>query len=120
MQVRGLAVVLPLVLAALFPVGVMPGQDQDGQTVMVLCSGDGPMLMVLDPITGEFRKAPASSAKSSCHWAHGPALADLALPQPVPVPILLTRRAALPLAAALWMPAHDPRGIFARGPPVPV
>lgn len=118
-RLRGLAVVLPLVLAALFPVGVMPGQDQDGQTVMVLCSGDGPMLMVLDPVTGAFHKAPASG-KSACHWAAGPALAALPTPQALPVPVLLTRRAALPLSAALWQPAHDPRGIFARGPPIPV
>ena len=86
---------------------------------MVICSGDGPMMMVLDPSTGEFRPAPPSTKKSGCDWACCGALAVTArfdLPHPVPRLLGLAPETAV----VLWRPAHDPRGIQARGPPLSV
>jgi len=112
-----LALILPLVLSALFPVGLMPTQGRDGQMVMVLCSGNGPMLMVLDPATGELRQAPATRRQTACDWATAQALSDLATPVALPALPAKVRRAGPAFAANLWRPAHDPRGIWARGPP---
>lgn len=115
---RLLAVVAALGLAAL-PQGAMPHVGTAGALELVLCSVDGPVTMVVDPITGETkRKAPGGSAKPACDWAtaHGP-VALIAAPLPPSPPQTLDRRAAPSLAVALWRPAHDPRGLYARGPP---
>jgi hypothetical protein len=56
-----LVVVLPLLTLGLFPAGVMPGRGADGGIALVLCSGNGPLLMVLDPATGSFRQAQSSA-----------------------------------------------------------
>ena len=119
-QVLRLAVVLPLLLAALFPVGLMARTGADGQMVMVLCTGDGPVQMVLDPVTGQFHKAPPTSDRTGCDWAMSQVAGDIAPPAPLPLPPDAMSRAAPALAVALWRPAHDPRGIWARGPPASV
>ena len=106
---------LLLIFSAQFQVGLMPAQGAEGGTVMVICSGDGPMMMVLDPATGEFRPAPPSTRKSGCDWA-GCGLAV----EPVQVtPVFVSRviPATPVIETDLWRPAHDPRGLWARGPP---
>lgn len=105
-----------LLVSALFPVGMMAQAGADGQTVMVICSGDGPMRLVLDPVTGQFHKAP-SSGKTGCDWAMAQDAGDIAAPPALPLPPLAHSRAAPVQASLLWRPAHDPRGIWARGPP---
>ncbi|MCW1918924.1 hypothetical protein NX862_09160 [Rhodobacter sp. KR11] len=106
---------LLLMFSAQFQVGLMPAEDASGQMVMVICSGDGPMMMVLDPQTGELRQAPPSTTKSGCHWAS----ADVAVvPVSLPVVIAAPVRAVSHVTESdLWRPAHDPRGLWARGPP---
>ena len=113
-----LAVVVPLLALGLFPTGVMPGQDQDGTVVLVLCSGNGPMLMVLDPATGTFQKAPPSAPKTACDWAM--AQVGVTLPPAIALPLPPTTkvRASFALASLDFRPAHDPRGLYARGPPL--
>lgn len=109
------ALVLLLVMSAQFQVGLMPAQAADGQVVMVICAGDGPMILVLDPETGTFHPAPSGTMTSDCSWAvQGLAL----LPEPGLPPRALRVTALAPVIEAdLWRPAHDPRGIWARGPP---
>ena len=110
-------VVLPLIALAVFPAGVMPTQGSDGEMVLVLCTGDGPMLMTLDPTTGTFQKAPPSSPKSVCDWAMAQAGVSLPAAITLPVPPQTLVRAAPALASLDFRPTHDPRGIYARGPP---
>ena len=95
----------------------MPGQGSDGGVVLVLCSGSGPMLMRLDPATGTFKKAPPASPKSACDW--GMAQVGITLPAAIalPLPPQTLARATSALASLDFRPAHDPRGIYARGPP---
>lgn len=97
----------------------MPERNASGAMEMVLCTGDGAVVMLMDPATGEMRpKQPRQSAKPGCDWAMGQALADAApLAFVLALPQAQTRRAARALANDLWRPAHDPRGIYARGPP---
>ena len=104
---------------AILPQGVMPHVGETGGLELVLCSADGPVSMVIDPITGEAsRKSPTGSAKSGCDWALAHSLTTLTAATPTPIPPqTLDRRAAPAMAAALWRPAHDPRGLYARGPP---
>lgn len=103
----------------LLPPGVMPHVGASGALEMVLCSAQGPVTMVIDPVTGEtHRKPPADSAKPACDWAMAQPIAALqaSLP-PLAAPVQLDRRATPARANALWRPAHDPRGLYARGPP---
>ena len=113
-----LPALLALVALGILPPGVMPQLAGDG-IEMVLCSGDGAVTMVLDPATGELSpKQEPNSGKPGCDWAMAQALADLpAQATALPLPMFTTHRAQRDLAADLWRPAHDPRGIYARGPP---
>lgn len=104
-------------MLGLFPAGVMPGQDSDGRTVLVLCTGDGPMLMTLDPATGTFRKAPPAAPKAACDWAMAQVGVTLAPAVVLPLPPQSAIRASHALASLDFRPAHDPRGLYARGPP---
>jgi hypothetical protein len=104
---------------AILPTGVMPHVGATGALELVLCSVEGPVTMVVDPITGETkRKAPSGSAKPACDWAtahsSGTVLTEAPFPKP---PQTLDRQAAPAMETALWRPAHDPRGLYARGPP---
>lgn len=113
-----LPVVLALLALGLLPPGVMPQQSANG-IEMVLCSGDGAVTMVLDPATGTVTpKQPETSAKPGCDWAMAQAIAALpAVAQPLTLPETIGQRATPALATTLWLPGHDPRGIWARGPP---
>ena len=112
-----LLVVLPLLALGLFPAGVMPTLGSDGGMVLVLCSGDGPMLMTVDPATGTFKKAPPSAPKTACDWAMAQAGGTLPAAMTLPLPPQNLVRSAPALASLDYRPAHDPRGIYARGPP---
>ncbi len=112
-----IAVVLPLLMLGLVPAGVMPGQGTDGGMTLVLCSGDGPMLMVLDPATGTFRKAPPAAPKTACDWSMAQTGVTLPPALPLPLPPQSGARASHVLASLDFRPAHDPRGLYARGPP---
>lgn len=112
-----LAVVLPLMVLGLFPAGVMPGQGADGAMTLVICTGNGPMLMVVDPATGSLKKAPAAAPQAACDWAMTRAAAMMPLPAVLPRPPEAMQRARLALASPEFRPAHDPRGLYARGPP---
>lgn len=109
------ALVLLLLFAAQFQVGLMPAEDASGRMVMVICSGDGPLMMVVDPQTGELRPAPPATQTSGCHWAGG----DVAVVTPTQPLVLEAQLSAVDpvIETDLWRPAHDPRGIWARGPP---
>jgi hypothetical protein len=106
---------LLLIFSAQFQVGLMPAKGAAGQVVMVICSGDGPMMMVLDPVTGTFHKAPSDTRKSGCDWVG--AHAAIAPETVLPVLMAQVQAVAPVIEADLWRPAHDPRGIWARGPP---
>lgn len=90
----------------------MPARTGEG-VVMVICSGDGPMLMVFDPASGTFHKAPA---ETRCDWAASP----VAMPAEFDLPLRLWTWVDRATMAEIWRPAHDPRGLWARGPPLSV
>lgn len=113
-----LILVALLGLAVPFQVGLMPARTGEG-VVMVICSGDGPMLMVFDPATGTFHKAPAETAKTHCDWAASP-VAMPAAPAEFDLPLRLWTGVDRATMAEIWRPAHDPRGLWARGPPLSV
>lgn len=85
--------------------------------VLVLCTGDGPMLMTLDAESGTLRKAPPAAPKAACDWAM--TAIGLTLPSPValPLPPAGQWRAHFAQVSLDFRPAHDPRGLYARGPP---
>ena len=123
LRITGLWLAMPFLLMSLMAPGYMPVQGADGGITMVICSGDGPVTMILDPATG----APMAQDGSKdgpkdgrCSWAQAAmAVADLAPTQLAP-PVMLARAFVPVLPDGLWRPAFDPRGLFARGPPATV
>lgn len=115
-----LAAVLVLAVGAVFDIGVMPARDATGGTILVLCSGQGPMQMVLDPVTGALHPVPSDPRKAAgCDWAgvHACGLGAM----PVLVANSLTSRAAQESWAEVsWRATGRIGSIWARGPPLPV
>ncbi|RGP38331.1 hypothetical protein [Pseudotabrizicola alkalilacus] len=112
----GIALVLPFLLLSLIAPGYMPVRDADGTLRMVICAEGGPVEVVLDLNTGEpVQPAPEDNR---CDWAQM-AVAHLVVAQPLPRPPLVVLVLLAPaLPDDLWHPAHDPRGLYARGPPI--
>lgn len=115
MRAIGLVLVVPFLLLSLIAPGYMPVRDADGTVRMVICVDGGAVEMVMDLRTGE--PVPAAPNDHRCDWAQM-ALADLVAKDPLPSPpqhLLGWSAPATP--DDLWQPAHDPRGLYARGPP---
>lgn len=95
------ALLAPFLVLSLISPAVMPAQAADGGLVLVLCTGDGAVEMVLDPLTGEVSKPSPKSPADRCAWACGQmAVADLALPALL-LPAQAAQRAAPPAAPPL-------------------
>jgi hypothetical protein len=108
-----LAMVLPFLALSLLPQGFMPDRNAAGEMVLVLCTADGPVELTLD--SGGH---PVSKSKPApCHWAGAGASVVLAQPLDLPLPGAGPMQTLAATEADLWRPAHDPRGIWARGPP---
>lgn len=113
-----LPVVLALLVLAVLPPGVMASEDSSGQGIMVICSGEGPVSLVFDAATDSYRPVTPDKGKSSpCDWRMMQGATDLPSPLALPEPAFASRRASPALARLSFRPAHDPRGIWARGPP---
>jgi hypothetical protein len=107
---------LPFGLLALIPAAAMPMQGADGRIVMVLCTTDGRVDVLFDPATGEVSEVP-TKAPGTCDWAAATGIAVLADAPPLAArPRVLTQTPPAPQQFA-YAPAHDPRGVYARGPP---
>lgn len=117
---RGLvlaAMVVVLALGSLLPRGAMPYRAADGSLVLVLCTGDGPVEMLLDTATGDTRPVPKDTGHGPCDWACAqPVLAEapaLSLPDPL-WQVAATLQAPAPATGA---PARQVIAPSARGPP---
>jgi hypothetical protein len=99
----------PFFLMMLIPASVMPTRGADGQLVLAICTGDGP-ITVSDPA------ADPGKARAPCDWAMGHDAAARVDMTTTPQPMVYVR--AVPVGAvALWRPTHDTRSAHARGPP---
>ncbi len=104
---------LPFLALSLIAPGVMPARAADGTMVLVLCTPEGPQELIVDPGSGP----DSHKDDARCDWAQGQPGAPLDA-APASLPAMLTAGRTASLAAhPLFRPAHDPRGIFARGPP---
>lgn len=109
-----LALVLPIVVLSLLPQGFMPDRNAAGQMVLVLCTPDGPVEMAVDLGKGQ---SDTGNPPGTCDWSLAHAALDLTPPASLPLAPVTATQALATTAALLWHPAHDPRGIWARGPP---
>lgn len=116
MRLAGLVLAMPFVLLSLVAQGYMPVRGDDGALRIVICTGQGPVAMVLDPETGGLIPAP-EVVDGRCSW--GQAALAITVPEaPVMRVPLRLAQAFHPVAPDdLWRPAYDPLGIWARGPP---
>lgn len=115
----GLLLVLPFLLMSLVAPGFMPGRASDGTMTLVICADGLPVEIVVDAVTGQpvQKQAPEDGR---CDWAQAVQAVAL-LTQPVlPSPVRLAGRFTPVATDDLWRPAHDPRGLWARGPPATV
>lgn len=113
--VQGL-MLLPFVVMSLLAPGVMPSRAADGAMQVVLCSPDGPVSVTIGP-DGQPQPAKQHPTDDRCDWAMN--RADLGLGDVTDLPLPVVVALAFDLAD-LWAehrPAHDPRGLYARGPP---
>ena len=110
------AMTVGLALSSLLSPGVMPLRDAHGGLVLVLCTGDGPVAMVMDPVTGETRPQ-MPDTENHCAWA-------TAHPVAGPDTGILPIAPLWQLAATLGLPGTLPHRAStaalepsARGPP---
>jgi hypothetical protein len=114
---RGLVLAggLALFALSLFASGTMAGRGADGLLTVELCVDGATMLVTLD---ASGKPVSPKTAEMACPWA----VAHLAVALP---PLSRWEMPGLQLAAlgpgalpaAVFRPAHDPHGIWARGPP---
>ncbi len=109
-----LALVLPFLALSLLPQGFMPQRDAAGGMVLVLCTPDGPVELTVDLSTGQPHK---KAGNSPCDWSVAQAAPLMPQAASLPLPPQTTLPALAATETDLWRPAHDPRGIWARGPP---
>ncbi|MFV0358895.1 hypothetical protein [Tropicimonas sp.] len=108
--------IAPFLLHSLIASTVMPTGSADGP-VLVICTGDGPLEMVLDPATGEpVRKRPDDSA-GQCSWANGAVAMDLRPPVAAPAVIGLPTTVGLPPAPFLLVAVRETGLPPSTGPP---
>ncbi|MGB3312921.1 MAG: hypothetical protein WBB85_00790 [Albidovulum sp.] len=104
---------MPFLLLSLLSPAVMPSRGVDGTVALVLCTGDGPVTLAFDPVTGAPVEHDPDGVSERCDWAASHhAVIDLARPElraiagavtpgktpPVPQLLAATRATGLPPA----------------------
>ena len=106
---------MPFLALCLLSPAAMLERDASGLLVMVLCTGDGPVEMTVDLGTGHDTGTPQT--KQRCDWAAAHAAVLNVAPIALPTAAVTHHRATATLANPDWRAAHDPRNLWARGPP---
>ena len=116
MILRVLAIVA-LALGAIFDIGLMPARDAAGQQILVLCSGQVPMQMLLDPVTGKLRPVePSNRGRVSCDWAAAQSCG--LMPIAVTSPQILEASYETAFSGEIvWRSTRKVTAVWARGPP---
>jgi hypothetical protein len=110
-------VLVPFLGLSMLPQGVMPGRSADGTLTLTLCSGDGPVDVTIDLATGEPVAPGHGKVSQTCDWAMGQVAALVGDADAQSGPPLVLRPFDAPAETFAYTPAHDPRGLWARGPP---
>ena len=106
---------MPFLALCVMSPAAMLERNASGLLVMVLCTGDGAVEMAVDLGTGN--KTDAPQTKQRCDWAAAHAAVLNVAPIALPTAAVTHHRATAPLANPDWRAAHDPRNLWARGPP---
>lgn len=107
---------LPFLALSLIAQGLMPGRAADGTIALVLCTPQGPLETVIDLVTGQPVRHPATT-DDRCQWAGAHPVFALPEVQPVSRASPLVGQVSLATAHVLWRPGFDAKGLHARGPP---
>jgi hypothetical protein len=110
-------VLVPFLGLSLLPQGVMPGRSADGTLTLTLCTGTGTVDVVIDADTGVPVSPAHGEVSQTCDWAMGQVAALVGEADAQSGPPLVLRPFDAPAETFAYTPAHDPRGIWARGPP---
>jgi hypothetical protein len=110
-------VLLPFLGLSLLPQGVMPGRSAEGTLTLTLCSGDGPVDVTIDLATGEPLAPGHGKVSQTCDWAMGQVAALVGAEPVANGPLQVLRPFDTAPETFAYRPAHDPRGLWARGPP---
>ena len=68
MRLLGWILVLPFLALCLLPTPVMATRSADGNMVLVLCTGNGPMEVTINA-AGEVQHSVPEAGADTCHWA---------------------------------------------------
>ncbi len=112
-----LLVLVPFLGLSLLPQGVMPGRSADGTMTLTLCSGAATVAIVIDANTGDPVSPGHGQVSQTCDWAMGQLSALVGEDDASAGPALILRPFDPPSEIFAYTPAHDPRGLWARGPP---
>ncbi|WP_172294477.1 hypothetical protein [Pseudoruegeria sp. HB172150] len=82
------AIVTPFFLLSFLPGGAMPVQSADG-LLMVICTGDGPLEIRVDPVTGEPVERDPHDGSGTCDWAMAKPAVSLASAPDFPAPTVV-------------------------------
>lgn len=100
---------------------LMPARAADGTGAFLLCTGDGPVSMALDPVTGRLARVPdedpIGTSRDRCAWACAQAVAMVPAPVAMPTLAVAAARAAPPPPALLLTEARTTGLPPATGPP---
>ncbi|WP_249306409.1 hypothetical protein [Rhodobacter capsulatus] len=111
--------VLGLVLAALLPPSVLPLRSAAGTLEIVLCSGHGPVSVILDLGTGKPLAPLPASDDRHCNWACCHLAAPgAALPSGLPLPVRTARATRIEPPPTILRDGHVTGLPPATGPPV--
>jgi hypothetical protein len=115
----GIRVLLvPFFLSALLAPGVMPHRASDGTITLVLCSGEGPLAVRVDLVTGEAVPVEDEVEEPRCTWNIArDSLAPLIARQNLPMVRVVAARVVLPEPVASHAAFRFQRPL-AHAPPV--
>jgi hypothetical protein len=117
LPIWGWVLIAHFLLILFVPPSIMPVYTADGGISIVICTGDGPLEMRIDPATGEPVSGHEDDAGASCHWN---ALRDVAtVPELALAPsasAFFAEQAFIPLAFIPRQPTRFERPP-ARAPP---
>ena len=114
-RVAATLMLMPFLALCFISPAAMLERGASGSLVMVLCTGDGAVEMAVDLGTGN--KTDAPQTKQRCDWAAAHAAVLNVAPIALPTAAVTHHRATATLANPDWRAAHDPRNLWARGPP---
>lgn len=115
---RNWLLLVPFFLTTLLAPGIMPHRADDGSFTVVLCTGDGPVSLQIDPVTGARVADDPGASDLRCDWQMArDSLAEAQARQVLTQRLAVSSDLALPVPAPLRAVLRFQRPVT-RAPPL--